>query len=63
MKHVTAGDILGGIEGWDCYTAAEEYGIVDDAAVDRALEVLKVEPMDGAGGVRFRLTTRTPPPA
>ncbi len=59
VAQVTAAEIRSEIDRWDFATAAEAYGI-DDEAVAPALDSLRLEPEDGAGGVRFRLTYGRP---
>jgi hypothetical protein len=59
VDNVTTADIRSEIDGWDFPTAAEAYGI-DDETVERGLASLKLVPLDGAGGVRFRLTYGPP---
>jgi hypothetical protein len=60
VDHVTAADIRSEIDRWDFPTAAEAYGIDDDEAVGRAVASLKLEPLDGPGPVRFRLSYGPP---
>lgn len=60
VDQVTFAEILSEMKRGDFYTAAEVYGLVDEAAVDRALDSLKLESGDGTGGVRFRLTYGQP---
>lgn len=56
VDHLTAAEILSGIDGCDFRTTAEGYGIEDDEAVDRSLAHLTLEPVAATGGVRFGLT-------
>jgi hypothetical protein len=60
VEHVTAAELLSQINRWDFHTAAEVYGIDDGEAVHRAIDSLKLEPDDGPGGVKFRLTYGRP---
>jgi len=61
VSHLTANDILGGIEDAhvDFHTVAEGFGIEDEEVVDQALGQLQIEPVSETGGVKFRLRYRS----
>jgi hypothetical protein len=56
VGNVSADDIRSGINGWDFHTAAVGYWIDGNDQIDCAVASRNVEPVAGAGGVRFRLT-------
>jgi hypothetical protein len=60
VAHVTAKKLRSRIESiQDVYTLAEGYGIDDNAAVDKAMTLLQIEPVNGPGGVKFQIRYRS----
>jgi hypothetical protein len=59
VRYLTAADLLARLRDIeDVHTLAEGFGIDDDTEVDRALAQLRIDPVTGPDGARFRLRYR-----
>ena len=58
VRHVTAADLTAALGAVDFYTVAEGFGIEDEAAVERAVGALRVQPAAGDLGEWFEVRYR-----
>jgi hypothetical protein len=58
VSHVTAADLTAALGAVDFYTVAEEFGIEDEAVVERALSQLRVEPLAEGPEIPFAVRYR-----
>jgi hypothetical protein len=58
VSHVTAEDITAALDAVDFYTVSEGFGIEDEAVVEQALSLLRVEPVADSPEIRFRIRYR-----